>query len=147
MFPARVILDGVVGGLVTNGELWEGNGHAANLGSIMITDEEGNLTFVHFVASIMALQAMLSRVGMAVPTGSPFNWNWDALEPVLTQWLDSAGLALAKAITNTRAVIELEKVVIDGVMPRVIVARLLDRVHHHLGSLLGVVHAQFPDVF
>lgn len=122
-------------GLVANGELWEGNGHAANLGSIMISDDQGNPTFVHLVASIIALQRLLVSAGIEVPTGSPYNWDWDGLEPVASQWLDNAGLALAKAIVNTRAVIELDKAIVDGVMPREIVARLLERVQFHLAGL------------
>jgi len=122
-------------GLVANGELWEGNGHAANLGSMLIADAQGKPTFVHLVASISALQAQLTAAGMAVPGGSPFNWDWNAMEPVVTQWLDSAGLALANAIVNTHAVLELDKSIIDGVMPRPIVERLLERVQHHLATL------------
>ena len=72
---------------------------------------------------------------MPVPTGSPFNWDWESLEPVATQWLDRAGLALAKAIVNTHAVLELDKSIIDGVMPRPIVTRLVERVRHHLAAL------------
>tara|TARA_R110002124_G_scaffold44422_10_gene135551 strand:- start:19020 stop:20225 length:1206 start_codon:yes stop_codon:yes gene_type:complete len=125
----------VAGGLVTNGELWEGNGHAANLGSMLICDDQGKPTFVHLVASIVALERLLTKAGMAVPDGSPFNWNWDELEPVATQWLDNAGLALAKAIVNTHAVLELNKAIIDGVMPRPIIERLLERVNHHLAVL------------
>ena len=122
-------------GLVANGELWEGNGHAANLGSMLIGDDEGKPTFVHLVASIIALQNLLKEAGMPVPTGSPFNWDWESLEPVATQWLDRAGLALAKAIVNTHAVLELDKSIIDGVMPRPIVTRLVERVRHHLAAL------------
>jgi len=135
----------VGGGLVANGELWEGEGHAANLGSILICDDEGNLTFVHLVASIMALQHMLTKAGMDVPTGSPFNWDWDALEPVATQWLDKAGSALAKAIINTRAVIEVDEAIVDGIMPRDIVERLHERVVHHL-HLLPSLTADHPAV-
>tara|TARA_R110002020_G_scaffold10965_15_gene41724 strand:- start:515 stop:1720 length:1206 start_codon:yes stop_codon:yes gene_type:complete len=122
-------------GLVANGELWEGNGHAANLGSMLVCDEDGKPTFVHLIASISALQDLLAAAGVTIPNGSPFNWDWDALEPVVTQWLDRAGLSLAKAIVNTHAVLELDKSVIDGVMPRPIVERLLERVQYHLATL------------
>ncbi|MCS6758180.1 MAG: ROK family transcriptional regulator [Candidatus Devosia euplotis] len=125
----------VAGGLVTNGELWEGNGRAANLGSILVCDDQGKPTFVHMIASIIALERLLARAGIAVPAGSPFNWDWDELEPVATQWLDNAGLALAKAVVNTNAVLELNKAIIDGVMPRAIIARLLECVERHLAGL------------
>ena len=132
-------------GLVTNGELWEGKGHDANMGSIMICDDQGKPTFVHLVASISAFQTLLTEAGIAVPKGSPFNWNWDELEPVTTKWLDNAGLALARAIINTHAVLSLDKAVVDGVMPRDIVSRLLDRVSHHL-SILPSLTADHPPI-
>lgn len=123
-------------GIVINGELWEGpSGNAANLGSIMVSDADGNPTYVHLVASLLALQAALEEQGLELPPGNPLNWNWPALEPVASQWLDSAGLALAKAVISTRAVIELDTAVIDGVMPRAIVERLIERVRHHIGQL------------
>jgi predicted NBD/HSP70 family sugar kinase len=123
-------------GIVVDGDLWEGpSGNAANLGSIMVSDAEGKPTYVHLVASLLALQQQLERAGRVPPQGSPLNWDWDALEPVATQWLDGAGRALAKAVISTRAVIELDKAIIDGVMPRVIVERLLERVCHHISEL------------
>ncbi|MCS6760728.1 MAG: ROK family transcriptional regulator [Candidatus Devosia symbiotica] len=125
----------VAAGLVSNGELWEGNGHAANLGSILIYDHQGNPTFVHLVASVVALQRRLVSAGIEVPGGSPFNWDWGALEPVVSQWLDASGQALAVAIVNTNAIIELDMVIIDGVMPREIVARLIERTEFHLARL------------
>lgn len=125
----------VAAGLVANGELWEGNGHAANLGSIMVCDDDGAPTFVHLIASIMALQGLLTKAGIPVPAGSPFNWDWEALEPVASKWLDRSGLALARAIICTRAVIEIDSAIIDGVMPRELVERLVERVRYHLGQL------------
>jgi predicted NBD/HSP70 family sugar kinase len=123
-------------GIVIRGNLWEGpSGNAANLGAIMVSDADGKPTYVYLVASLMALQAQLERAGIALPEGTSLNWDWDALEPVASQWLDRAGLALAKAVISTRAIIELDKAIIDGVMPRAIVQRLLERVHHHIVEL------------
>jgi predicted NBD/HSP70 family sugar kinase len=123
-------------GIVIRGNLWEGpSGNAANLGAIMVSDADGKPTYVYLVASLMALQAQLERAGLALPEGTSLNWDWDALEPVASQWLDRAGLALAKAVISTRAIIELDKAIIDGVMPRAIVERLLERVHHHIVEL------------
>ena len=133
-------------GIVIDGELWEGpSGNAANLGSIMVSDADGKPTYVHLVASLMALQQQLERVGQSLPPGSPVNWDWAALEPVATEWLDSAGLALAKAVISTRAVIELDRAIIDGVMPRAVVERLLERVRHHIADLPAMTSGR-PDV-
>ena len=123
------------GGLIANGELWEGDGHAANLGSMLICGDDGKPEYVHLVASITALERRLTEAGKPVPTGSPYNWDWENIEPVVTPWIESAARSLAKAIVNTRAVVEVEKVIIDGVMPREIVQRLHERVSHYLASL------------
>ena len=123
-------------GIVINADLWEGpSGNAANLGSIMVSDAEGKPTYVHLVASMLALENRLEQAGLTPPSGSPFNWDWSALEPIASHWLDSAGLALAKAVISTRAVIELDRAIIDGVMPRALVERLLERVRHHIAEL------------
>ena len=123
-------------GIVIRGNLWEGpSGNAANLGAIMVSDADGKPTYVYLVASLMALQAQLERSGLALPDGAPLNWDWEALEPFASQWLDRAGLALAKAVISTRAIIELDMAIIDGVMPRAIVERLLERVRHHITEL------------
>lgn len=123
-------------GIVMEGVLWEGaTGNAANLGSIMVTDDAGQPTYVHWVASLTALETRLAQRGLQVPPGSPLNWDWDRLEPVATEWLDAAGASLAKAVVSTQAVVELERAIIDGVMPRPIVERLFARVQHHLALL------------
>lgn len=123
-------------GIVMDGALWEGaNGNAANLGAIVVSDADGKPTYVHLESSLLALEARLRASGMPLPTGCALNWDWPSLEPVASQWLDAAGAALAKAVVSTQAVIELDRAIIDGIMPRPIVQRLLERVQHHLDSL------------
>lgn len=123
------------GGLIAHGELWEGNGHAANFGSMLICDDSGQPNYVHLVASIMALERLLVAAGREAPLGSPYNWDWAALEPVATSWIEESAKMLAKAIVNVRAVIEVDKVIIDGVMPRDVVQRMHERVRYHLEAL------------
>lgn len=123
-------------GIAIDGNLWEGRtGNAANLGAILVSGPDGRPAYVHDVASILALQRRLGAHGMEMPVGSPLNWDWDALEPVATAWLDDAGLALAKATINARAVMEIDITVIGGVIPQPLVQRLLDRVKAHLAEL------------
>lgn len=123
-------------GIVIDGALWEGSGgNAANLGAIMVADAQGRPTYVHLEASILALERRLEAAGMALPRGNPLNWDWDALEPVVGEWLDAGGAALAKAVVSTRAVVELDRAIIDGTVPRSVVERLLERVRHHLAAL------------
>jgi predicted NBD/HSP70 family sugar kinase len=123
-------------GMALDGQLWEGRtGNAANLGAILVTDSCGQVSSVHAVASILALEQRIEAAGGSLPAGNPLNWDWNDLEPVATAWLDDAGRALASAVVSTQAVMELEIAVIDGVMPRGVVLRLLERVEHHLTEL------------
>lgn len=120
-------------GIAINGQVSEGRtGNAANLGAILVTDAHGQASFVHTIASFLALEQRLDVAGHTPPRGDPSNWNWESLEPVATAWLDDAARALASAAISTRAVMEIETVVIDGIMPRAVVKRLLERVEHHL---------------
>lgn len=116
----------VAAGLIAEGRLWEGpTGNSANLGSMIVTDRSGKPNFVHLIASLMALEARLVAAGKAVPTGNPEYWDWEALEPQASDWLDEAGRALAKTIANTFAVMEFSVAIVDGVMPRPIVDKLV----------------------
>lgn len=123
-------------GIAIDGHLWEGRtGNAANLGAILVADGQGGSSYVHSIASILALQQRIESAGGTLPEGDPLTWDWTALEPALPAWLDDAGRALASAVLSTRAVMELDIAVIDGVMPRPVVQRLLERVAHHLATL------------
>lgn len=123
-------------GIANEGTVWEGRtGNAANLGAIMVPDANGQPTGVYNIASMVALQQRLEQAGRRLPPGNPLNWDWSALEPVAEAWLDDAGRALATAVVSTRAVIELDLIVIDGIMPRAVVRQLVDRVTHYLALL------------
>ncbi|HTN64231.1 MAG TPA: ROK family protein, partial [Devosia sp.] len=123
-------------GIVADGHLWEGpTGNAANLGAIMVPDRHGAPSFVHRLASITAFEAWLRAAGVTPPSGSPQHWDWAALEPQADAWLDDAGRALAQAAMTAQAMVELDRISIDGVMPRPVVERLLSRVQHHLAQL------------
>ena len=123
-------------GIATDGLLWEGRtGNAANLGAILVPDAQGRPAYLHTIASILALQQRIEAAGGALPPGEPTGWDWAALGAPAEAWLDDAGRALANAILNTRAVMELDLAVVDGVMPRPVVQRLLERVDHHLDAM------------
>lgn len=119
-------------GLIAEGALWEGpSGNSANLGSMLVTDRHGQQTFVHLIASIFAFEQRLRDAGLAVPPGNPAEWDWNALEPVTTEWINDAARAIAKTITNTKAVMEFSLAVVDGVMPRAITERLAAQVQFY----------------
>ncbi|MBE0581730.1 ROK family transcriptional regulator [Devosia sp.] len=123
-------------GIAIDGQVWEGRtGNAANLGAILVADAQGQASYVYTIASLLALEQRLEAAGRTPPRGNPLNWDWESLEPVASAWLDDAGRALASAVLSTRAVVEFDVAVIDGVMPRAVVTSLVERVEHHLAAL------------
>ena len=133
-------------GIVADGRLWDSPaGNTANLGAIIVADEHGQPTFAHRVASITAFERRLRAAGCTPPPGDPQDWDWAALEPLAAAWIDDAGRALAQAAMTAQAIVELDRISIDGVMPRPVIERLLARVEHHL-ALLPVLHVGRPEI-
>ena len=87
------------------------------------------------------MPAALIGYGVSTIKDNGFYSSYDAREdiqrnfPNFDTWLDDAGRALANAVLNTRAVMELDLAVIDGIMPRPLVQRLLERVEHHITAM------------
>ena len=133
----------IAAGILMEGKLWEGaTGNAANLGTILISDEHGKPTYAHLVATLKALDGRLQQGGRRLPEGNPIDWDWPSLEPEVGQWLEAAGSALAQAILSTQAVTEIDNVIIDSVMPRPILERLVERVRHHVAALPDILVAK-----
>jgi predicted NBD/HSP70 family sugar kinase len=123
-------------GLVAQGRLWEGpTGNSANLGSMLVTGRDGQKVLAHRIASIAALESDLSAAGMTVPQGNPEHWDWDLLEPIASQWLDNSAMALAQVIFNIQSVAEFSVALVDGVMPRPIVERLVQKAREEIKAL------------
>lgn len=144
---AYILVSTFVGaGLMAEGRLFEGpNGRSANLGSMMVSGGDGGRQYVHLIASLVALERKLGARGVQVPRGNPLNWDWEALEPVASEWIKEAGEAIAKVIVNTSAVVELELAVIDGVMPKAIVERLVEVVRNSLAATPALT-SEWPDI-
>jgi len=123
-------------GIVTNEGLWEGpTGRAANLGALLVTDRCGLPAFLHRIASLRSFERRLNQAGVAVPAGSPHLWDWMALEPHAGAWIEDAASALAQAILSTQAMIELDEVIVDGVLPRPVLTRLIEEIHRQTALL------------
>lgn len=123
-------------GLIAEGRLWEGpTGNSADLGSMLVPDRNGRLDFVHLVASLHALEGRIAKAGMEVPIGNPQSWPWDALEPVVSGWLDDSARVLAIAIANTHALMEFSLALLDGDLPRPLVERLVELIRQQANNL------------
>lgn len=122
--------------VIADGRLLLGSfNNAADLGMMLIPDQEGNLHWVASIAGLYALQIRLTKAGIELPKGNPAEWDWDALEPCLSEWIEAGSRAIALAITNTAAVIDSALAVVDGVMPSAVVERYVDAVRHELTEL------------
>ena len=55
-------------------------------------------------------------------------WNWPAMEPAASRWLERAGKALAVAIVNASVTTGCQMAIIDATLPPPIIDRLIDSV-------------------
>lgn len=137
----------VAAGVLVGHTLWEGpHGNAANLGGIFICDREGNRTVGHRISSTLALRRKLVEAGRTAPTGDPSEWPWDEFGPVLEDWLSEAAYGLAQIIYNTAVITDIDRVVVDGTMPRTILDRLVAHVVQELSQLTPFASASLPEV-
>lgn len=134
---AYVLISTFIGaGIVAESTLWEGpTGNSANLGSMLVTDRHGEQQFVHLLASIYGLERRLRAAGITVPPTTPMFWPWDQWEPHVSEWVEDASRALAKALLNTAAVIEFNYAVVDGVMPTSVLERIVEGIKVRMAEL------------
>lgn len=131
----------VGGGIVAQGQLWEGpSGNAADLGSTITVDFEGKVNFAHGVASLYALCRRLRAAGLHPGDPDTYGWDWDVLESVVGPWLDVSGYVLAQTVVNTRAMLDVSVVVLDGSMPPAILQRLHAETRRHMEALAWLGH-------
>jgi len=126
------------GGLVIDGRLHGGpHDNAGAVGSIPLagtgTARQPARQLLH-AASGFVLEQMFSNAG--VPTAAAHDHR--ALSPecwrLTEQWLDTACPAIAGALTNATALLDLEAVVIDGELDRQLVREIIRRTERVLDS-------------
>lgn len=124
------------GGLVLRGSLFTGaTGNAAGMGPLTVPDTDGRMRPLIELASLSALEAKVVEMG-----GDPTHiWTdseaWNIPEAALSEWLDGAAPALAHAVRAAQTLLDLDAVLLDGWMPRKVVAELAERVDRALDSL------------
>jgi predicted NBD/HSP70 family sugar kinase len=128
----------VGGGVVLNGALVPGRtGNAGALGSLPVArpGRGGRVQQLLRSASIYALERRLVAGGndAAVLWATPDDWG--ALGAPLTAWIEDAAQGLAQACAAAAAVIDFEAFLIDGNMPRPVLARLVDAVRTKLDAI------------
>ncbi len=134
------------GGIVLNGSVYKGrSGNAGALGSMLVTAQNGRMQQLIDVASVHLLEQSLKAEGRdpAPLWESPDAWG--DLGPALDRWIAAAGTALAQAIVSATAVIDFETAVVDGWMPRGVLARLIAATRREL-THLDAEGIQLPSV-
>lgn len=124
------------GGLVLRGSLYGGSsGNAAGLGPLVVPDGDNRMLPLIEVASLSTLERRLQDIGL-----DPMHmWNdpegWDIPDAELGDWTDRTGAALAHAVRASQTLLDLDAVLIDGWLPRGVVAALVRRVDATLETL------------
>lgn len=115
------------GGVVIDRRLHVGaSGNAGALGSMPVPGPNGRPAQLIDVASLTILERTI--LGCGKPAG--YLWtnpeDWAGETPDCSEWIKSAGAALAYAIVSAAAVFDFEAAVIDGWMPASIRTALVD---------------------
>ena len=117
----------VGGGIVLGGSLFPGrSGNAGALGSMLVPDGLGGVQQLIRRASIYRLERELQDYGAAPEGLWQSNECWTGPRQVIDEWLETTGQALAIAAVSACAVVDFEAVVIDGALPSIERARLVD---------------------
>lgn len=129
-----VFLSTFIGGaLHINGQILKGK--TGNIGAAMTRREDGTISALHFSSSVWALAGFLKERGAPVPTYDPAAWDWTAIEPAFSEWLDKSAVDLAIIFANASAVGDLQYVIMDSTMPRRALARLINAIQSRIDAL------------
>ena len=136
------------GGVVMNGKLLSGfNGNAASIGSMATGMATGEATPTQLLnkASLRDLEKLLNAHGHKIETLHGYEDLTGEVLALFNQWSDEAAIALAGAIVNAHAVLDTEKIVIDGTLPAAQLTRLIQKVEAALAryDLTGLETPQF----
>jgi predicted NBD/HSP70 family sugar kinase len=115
------------GGIVINGSLHQGrNGNAGALGSFPVPAAGGGAQQLIRTASFYVLEQQLKRKHKDPLMLWQNASDWSGVGADLDDWIRSAAAGLAAAGAGVASVLEIEAIVIDGAMPRAVLARLVE---------------------
>lgn len=108
----------IAAGIVGDGALWEGpTGDAAELGSILVSQDNGPPRMAHLSASVHALRRRLDDAGHTFADRlCPLELARPDLQTTVDSWLSVAARSLAQVIFNTTTVVEQPLVVLDTIL-------------------------------
>ena len=120
-----------IGGGIALGSVVHGGrrGNAAAFGSLPVPDPErpGSSMQLIDAASLHVLESMLPSDDRAPALRDAGSGAWTRHESAVRRWERRAGDALATAVASIASVVEIEAVIVDGVFPETVRARLVER--------------------
>jgi len=123
------------GGVVIDNKLCFGQSdNSGALGSILVVDVKGEQKQLIYTSSISALEEKL----IAKDVLSTFTWDdlaWQADEKIINEWIEESAFGIAQACAAANAVIDFNKVIIDGVMPITIRNKIFEATIKHYDRL------------
>jgi predicted NBD/HSP70 family sugar kinase len=132
----------VAAGIISGDQLWQRMaGATTNLGSMLVSDRAGNRRIIDEIASLSVLDGRLKAGGAAladVMQGEPPA----PLQAIVEAWIEDAALALAQAILNTGAVLEIDFAVLESRLPRPMLDRLIEAVGNRIVEIPGLGHVR-----
>jgi predicted NBD/HSP70 family sugar kinase len=132
-----VFLSTFIGGaLHVDGRVLDGKGvGAGRIGAAMTSRPDGSIGALHFTSSMWALSTFLAEKGLPVPAHDVAAWNWQTIERAFAEWLDMAAGAFALALANTSAIVGVTTLIMDGTLPRPVLARLVNAIQARVDTL------------
>ncbi len=124
------------GGLVLNGGLYSGpTGNAGSVSGLLAPGPDGRPVRLMDLASLITLERRLAAAGLPTEAIRDTEADWSRFGALLDDWIDAAGYGLAYGIAAAAEVIDFEMAIIDGAIPEIVKARLLERVTAQLARL------------
>lgn len=131
------------GGIVMNGKLLTGySGNAASVGTMAIglPVDDRKPEQILAKASLRELERRLQAKGHEIQSLHGYETLSGEVLSLFDSWSDEAAIVLASAIVNSQAVLDTEKVVIDGTLPPAQLAALISKIEQAIGryDLAGI---------
>ncbi|KAA9009999.1 ROK family transcriptional regulator [Histidinibacterium aquaticum] len=124
------------GGLVLRGSLFTGSsGNAAGFGPLLVPDLEGRTRPLIDLASLATLETRMIEAGLDASQLWQSPADWDVPDQILEEWLAEAANALAYAIRSTQSTLDVEAILLDGWLPRDVLADLAERVRRDVDAI------------
>jgi len=125
----------VGGGVVLNGTLYQGRSRNAGAIGSMPVFIDGKTSQLISHASVISLEKAMRAEGRDASLLQSPDADWSAIGPVLDRWIDRAARTLATAIVAATAIIDFQRICIDGAVPRDVLARLVAATRARIADL------------